>query len=70
MKVNYTEICRVVSLEADFQQVSLVLFFSGVIKILLSNINYSKLRFLRLKFLFTIEIAYVRPIMIVNSILR
>ena len=34
MNVNYTEICRVGNLEADFQQVSLVHFFSEIFTIL------------------------------------
>ena len=35
MDVNYAEICRVGNLEADFQQISLVEFFSEIFTVLL-----------------------------------
>ena len=41
MNVNYAEICWVRNLEADFQQVPLVHFFSENFTVLLWNINNS-----------------------------
>ena len=41
MNANYAETFRVGNLEADFQQVTLVQFFSEIFTILLGNINNS-----------------------------